>query len=117
MERKFRLTQSSVFKRVRRNGKSYAHPLIVLIALPKKDNELSQFGISAGRSVGTAVQRNRAKRLLKEALRPMIPSIKKGWYILLLSRRPQAKATLKETESALFQLFQRAQLLMETDEN
>lgn len=117
MERKFRLTQSSVFKRVRRNGKSYAHPLIVLIALPREDDEHSQFGISAGRSVGTAVQRNRAKRLLREALRPMLPDIKKGWYILLLSRRPLADATLKETQSTLFQQLKRAQLLMESDEN
>jgi ribonuclease P protein component len=117
VKRKFRLTKSSEFKRVRRNGKSYAHPLIVLIALPKEDDEHTQFGISAGRSVGTAVRRNRAKRLLKEALRPMVPDIKKGWYILVLSRRPLAHATLKETRSALFQQLKRAQLLMESDEN
>ncbi|HEX5943558.1 MAG TPA: hypothetical protein VFY66_14840, partial [Anaerolineales bacterium] len=31
MQRKFRLTRSEDFKRVRRSGKSYAHPLVVLI--------------------------------------------------------------------------------------
>lgn len=89
----------------------------MLIALPKEDDEHSQFGISAGRSVGTAAQRNRAKRLLKEALRPMLPDIKKGWYVLLLSRRPLADATLSETHSALFQQLKRAQLLMESDDD
>ena len=31
MQRKFRLTRSEDFKRVRRSGKSYAHPLVILI--------------------------------------------------------------------------------------
>ena len=35
MKRKFRLTSSTDFQRVRRLGKSYAHPLIVLIALER----------------------------------------------------------------------------------
>ena len=59
MQRKFRLTRSEDFKRVRRSGKSYAHPLVVLI-VQAHDQPRVKVGVAAGRTVGTAVYRNRA---------------------------------------------------------
>jgi ribonuclease P protein component len=99
--------------RVRRLGKSYAHPLVVLVALPNEQNNV-HFAISSGRSVGSAVQRNRAKRLLREALRPLIPNIPPGWDILLLSRRPLAEASYQDTQEALIIVLKRAHLLIES---
>jgi ribonuclease P protein component len=60
------------------------------------------------------VQRNRAKRLLREALRPLIPNITPGWDILLLSRRPLAEATYQDTQEALIIVLKRAHLLIES---
>jgi len=114
VKRNFRLTRSTDFKRVRRFGKSYAHPLIVLIALPAEGDK-TQIGVAAGRSIGNAVQRNRAKRMLREAIRPLFPTIKSGWNIVLLSRRSMTSATLAETQAALNQLFLRAGLVTEID--
>ena len=74
MQRKFRLTRSEDFKRVRRSGKSYAHPLVVLIVQSNNQPRV-KIGVAAGRTVGTAVYRNRAKRLLREAMRTLIPDI------------------------------------------
>jgi ribonuclease P protein component len=107
---RFRLKKSADFKRVRRLGKSYAHPFIVLIAYPN-DSEHSRFAISAGRKVGKAVQRNRAKRLMRATINPMIKSIKPGWDLLLLARRPMANASFQDTYQAIYTLFQRANLL------
>ena len=109
MKRKFRLTRSSDIERVRRLGRSYPHPLVVLIAAP---NQLDQVrvGVAAGRSVGTAVIRNRAKRLLREAARPLIPHLKPGWLILLLARNPLAEASFSETSTALRTLLRQAHL-------
>jgi len=95
---------------VRRLGKSYAHPFIVLIALPN-DMDRSRFATAAGRSIGNAVQRNRAKRSLREAIRPLIPSISSGWDIVLLARRPISMAGYREIELALTNLLSRANLL------
>jgi ribonuclease P protein component len=110
VKRRFRLSSSSDFKRVRRFGKSYAHPLIVLVSLP---NELdsSRFGVAAGRSVGNAVQRNRAKRLLREGLRSLIPAIEPGWDLILIARHSLAQATLLQTVEAINSLLLRANLL------
>jgi ribonuclease P protein component len=115
VQRRFRLTSSDDFKRVRRFGKSYAHPLIVLVA---KRNDLGslRIAVSAGRSVGNAVQRNRAKRLIREAARPFIPEIDQAWDIVLLARQPLARADLHQVREALTQLLRRANLLGKPDE-
>lgn len=110
VKRRFRLTKSTDFKRVRRMGKSYAHPLIVLIAHPN-EHEHSRFAVAAGRSLGNAVQRNRAKRRLREAIRPLIPLIAPGWDVLVLARRPLLGATFQQCQDALADLLKRARLL------
>lgn len=93
-------------------GKSYAHPLVVLIAFPNEQGK-PRIGVSAGRSVGNAVQRNRAKRLLREGLRPLIPAIAPGWDILLLAREPLASSTCQQAQDAIILLLSRAHLLEE----
>jgi ribonuclease P protein component len=65
----------------------------------------------AGRSVGKAVQRNRAKRMLREALQTLLPQLKPGWKIILISRRPILIAELTEIHDSLNQLFNKAKLI------
>jgi ribonuclease P protein component len=110
VKRRFRLTSTKDFKRVRRLGKSYAHPLIVLVALPNEQGT-SRFAVSAGRSVGNAVQRNRAKRLIREAVRPLIPSVRPGWDVLFLARHALAEAEFLKAQGALKLLLQRSRLI------
>lgn len=117
MKRRFRLTRSVDFKRVRRLGKSYAHPLLVLVALPQEAmDEVVQgdrIGVTAGRSVGNAVKRNRAKRLIRAALQPYLSSILPGWDMVFIARQPLAEATFQQTQTALFSLLRRAHILKE----
>jgi ribonuclease P protein component len=116
VQRKFRLTRSEDFKRVRRSGKSYAHPLVVLI-VQTHDQPRVKVGVAAGRTVGTAVYRNRAKRLLREAMRPLIPNIIPGLDLILIARPGVVSATLEETRQALLTLLQRAQILIPLNES
>jgi ribonuclease P protein component len=115
VQRKFRLTRSEDFKRVRRSGKSYAHPLVVLI-VQTHDQPRVKVGVAAGRTVGTAVSRNRAKRLLREAMRPLIPKVVLGLDLILIARPGLVSATLEETRQALLTLLQRAQILIPLNE-
>ena len=133
MQRRFRLTRSEDFKRVRRSGKSYAHPLVVLIVQPRDqrsspadqrsgapgamDQSHVRVGVAAGRTVGTAVYRNRAKRLLREAMRSVIPNIAPGLDLILIARPRLASASLEETRQALLTLLQRAQILIPLNES
>ena len=113
MQRSFRLTRSEDFKRVRRDGKTYAHPLVVLIALNSENNDQPhvRIGIAAGKSVGTAVTRNRTKRLLREALRSLLPNIASSLDLVLIARPGLVSATLEDTQRALQNLLQRAKIL------
>lgn len=119
MQRRFRLTRSEDFKRVRRSGKSYAHPLVVLIALNSEQTEPARVrvGIAAGRMIGTAVHRNRAKRLLREAMRTLIPGIASSLDLILIARPGLVSASLEETRRALLNLLRRAQILSLTHES
>jgi len=119
VQRNFRLTRSEDFKRVRREGKSYAHPLIVLLTLKseRSDQPRVRVGIVSGKTVGTAVIRNRTKRLLREAMRILIPDIASSLDLVLIARPKLASATLKETQRALQNLFQRAQIITPVNES
>jgi ribonuclease P protein component len=110
VQRNFRLTRSEDFKRVRRDGKSYAHPLVVLI-VQNNDQPRVRVGVAAGKAVGTAVYRNRAKRLLREVMRSLIPNIASGSDLILIARPALVSATLEDTQRALLNLLQRAKVL------
>ena len=113
MKRSFRLTRSTDFKRVRRSGKSYAHPLVVLYVL-KSDQVGVRVGVSAGLAVGNAVNRNRAKRLLRAAMNGLLGLTVPGSDLLLIARSPLPNADLLQTRAALTNLLKRAGLLTQT---
>jgi ribonuclease P protein component len=69
--RRQRLTRSGDFDRVFRQGTSRGNRFFVLYAFPREgDAELDdglRLGVSVGRKVGGAVERNAVKRALREA--------------------------------------------------
>ncbi|MGI8712312.1 MAG: ribonuclease P protein component [Solirubrobacteraceae bacterium] len=63
-----RLSRSADFDRVFRHGRSHAGRDLVLYVFPSgSEDETRRLGLSVSRKVGGAVQRNRVKRLLREA--------------------------------------------------
>ena len=83
----------------------------MLIAQPG-DQSRVRVGVAAGRAVGSAVRRNRAKRLLRAAMQRILPDLAAGSDLLLIARPPLTTSTLEETEAALRILLKRAQLLI-----
>lgn len=111
-----RLHGRDVFAELRkRDAKRWRHPLAVL-TVTTNDLTVSRFGFSASRRVGNAIERNRAKRLIREVIRLNVDAIQPGWDCLFVARRDTPAASYDDVESAVFQLLRRANLLIEESE-
>jgi ribonuclease P protein component len=62
-----RLSRSAEFERVYRESRSHGNRYLVLYAFPRQDEDGVRLGLTVPRKVGGAVDRNRVKRLLREA--------------------------------------------------
>jgi ribonuclease P protein component len=110
MNRKYRLRDNEQFQRVKRDGRSWSHFLLVLCALPN-GLEYSRFGFSVSKRVGKAVVRNRVKRLLREAARARHSLVVPGQDLVLIARSPIGEADYRQVEEAVEQLLAQAGLL------
>jgi ribonuclease P protein component len=72
-QKRRRLSRSAEFERVYRQGRSKGNRYLVLYAFPREDTDPThpdagpRLGLSVSRRVGGAVERNRVKRVLREA--------------------------------------------------
>jgi ribonuclease P protein component len=84
-----RLSRSAEFERVYRQGRSTANRHLVLYAFPNSSAERPRLGLSVSRKVGGAVERNRVKRLLREAFARAEAGLRPGQDLVVVAR-PQA---------------------------
>ena len=110
MNRKFRLSKTTDFQRVRKYGKSYPHSLVIMIVFPNQSNEI-RVGVTAGRSIGNAVKRNRAKRLIRAAINPLLGFIEPGWDFILIARKPILDVKSPEVQKAIIILLRKSKIL------
>ena len=87
MDRRLRLREDADIRRVRSRGRAVAEGPLVARVLP---NGLvpprNRYTVIAGKKQGNAVNRNRVKRLVREALRHLHPSLAPGFDIAVYVR-------------------------------
>ncbi len=79
------IKRNGEFTRAYRRGKSYVHPLLVTYVFPRRKGEV-RIGITASRKTGGAVQRNRARRVIRAALAEVLTGREAAVDLVLVAR-------------------------------
>lgn len=113
MKRAYRLRKTEQFQRARRSGRSWSSSLVALNAIGN-NRRTTRCGFVAGKRIGKAVDRNRARRRLREVVRLAYGQIAAGWDLVFVIRSP-AVATVGfiELQASIEQLLRRAGLWRE----
>lgn len=85
-DRRGRLSRSAEFDRVYRQGRSHGNRALVLYAFPRGDDAPPRLGLSVSRRVGGAVERNRVKRLIREAFDDAAGTLPAGHDVVVVAR-------------------------------
>ncbi len=109
-----RLSRSAEFERVYRQGRSVANRHLVLYTFPNSSSARPRLGLSVSRKVGGAVQRNRVKRLLREAFAQAEGELAAGQDVVVVARPPAGELAEREglagMDAALAELIAKAGL-------
>ncbi|OFX15665.1 MAG: ribonuclease P protein component [Armatimonadetes bacterium RBG_16_58_9] len=105
-----RLKHKSGFAAVYAKGRSCATDLVVVYA-SRNRTSITRIGFSVSRKVGRAVERNRTKRVLREAMRRMLAELAGGYDLVVIARPPAANASFSDIRASLRTLLRRSGVL------
>jgi ribonuclease P protein component len=85
MPRRGRLTSTADFRRAYTSGRRAAAKTVVAHVLDTGESRPARVGVSASRGLGGAVERNRAKRRLREVIRPIRDTLRSGVDVVFVA--------------------------------
>lgn len=101
----FRMRKKASFQTVFAHGRSYASRHVVIYIF--KGHPI-QYGFIASKKVGNAIRRNRAKRLLREAVRLNLDGISIECQMILIARTAINGASLQDVEKSVLYIWRKA---------
>ena len=118
MERRLRLRQESDIRAARTRGRAVSEgPLVIRYLRNTSEQPANRYAVVAGRKSGGAVQRNRLKRVTREALRALHPRLAPGFDVVVIIRGTSDELPSTAAASELLgRLLRRAGLLPQAAE-
>ena len=94
------INENKDFKKIYTRGKSFVSPTVVTYIV-KSRLDHSRVGITASKKIGKAVQRNRAKRVIREAYRQICPEIMENYDIVFVARTRTTKVKMQDVREQM----------------
>lgn len=106
-----RLRLSWEFRKAKENGQRLAVGCLIANWLPSQDLQHSRVGVVSSKQIGSAVIRNRARRLLREAFRLHQHEFKRPVSLVLVARRSIVNCSFQDVERDFLRALRNARLL------
>ena len=103
------IRRNAEFGRVYARGKSYVNPALVLYVL-KTRGKKTRVGLPATKKIGHAVQRNRARRVMKAAIDEHLDYNIGGYDLIFVARGMTPRLKSWQLSSVVAKLFAQAGL-------
>ena len=125
-----RIKENGLFRKAYKSGRRKGSHTVTVFVLKDRAAEflrrshperliVNRLGISASKKVGGAVQRNRAKRVIREAYREIDKTygIKKG-FLIVITPRPECTVTkMQNVKNDLLYCLKSLDMIGTSDEN
>lgn len=112
MEQIITLRRNRDFSRLYNRGKSYVSSSVVAYVMRNRGLR-TRIGITTSKKIGNAVERNRARRVIREAYRQLSMQVVPGFDIVMVARKKATQVKSGEVCLALKRLFVDAKILKE----
>ncbi len=89
------------FRRVYEKGKSAVDGILVTYCFKRKHGSGLRFGFTSGKKIGHAVERNRARRVMRAAARNLFSSMQGDWDIVFVARTSTSRVKSTDVEKSM----------------
>lgn len=110
LPKNYRLKKKTEFSKVYQAGKSVANKYLILFYKPTKGQDKNRIAFAVSKKMGTAVERNRIKRRMREAMRPLLSNIKPNYDLIFIARIKIKGISFDNVEKNMVALLQQAGL-------
>ena len=94
------LNENKDFRRLYYRGKSRVHPALVTYVMKNRAG-FCRVGITTSKKIGNAVQRNRARRVIREAYRQLLPQIQGNYDFVFVARTKTVHQTAVQIQTVM----------------
>lgn len=114
LKKEYRLRKKYMFAYCYKVGK-VVHAKSCFMYYTTSKNKNVKIGLSVSKKVGGAVQRNKARRLLREAITPYLSCINNDYNIIIVARDDFLKYSFNDIQQDIEHMLKKAGLLNAKD--